>query len=514
MDYLLALDLGSTSLKAVVYDLEGNSVASASRPTEKVREDPEKHPEWIVWYPEQIWHGTAAAAKEAISRVDKPALIRGVAVTGMGMDGVPIDENGKDLYPFISWHDPRTAPQAEWWEKNIGAERTFGITGFPPWAMTAVMRIMWMKKHEHSLMAHARKWLLIEDFLNHKLCGAIATDYTMASCMLLFDQKKLDWSDELLNAAGVDRSFLPEPRQSGTPLGKVTREAAALTGIPEGTPVILGGQDHICGTLPTGAYRPGTILDVTGTWENIIAAVSEPVLTPEILHSGICMQAHVMKGTYAPWGGSVAAESIEWFRNQFARDSSEKDGLVPWDRLIKELDGTQPGAGGVMYLPHITAAGCPVNDNKAMASFAGITNSVRREHVLRAVIEGMNYQFLDILGAMEKSMNCRFNSIMVSGGAARNEFWMQNKADMIGTPVEVSEIADASPLGAAVIAGLGLNLYRNMDEAYSRVKRPGRIYKPRPELTAKYREYFKIYKQLYPALKPITHSLFEIKSGK
>jgi len=513
MDYLAAIDLGSTNLKAVVYDLDGNAISSASRPTEKIQQDPKKHPEWIIWDPDQVWQGAADAAKEAISKIDNPSLIRGVAVTGMGMDGVPVDKRGKHLYPFISWHDTRTATQAEWWADKIGAERTFAITGFPAWAMTAVMRILWMKEHEPAIMAKAYKWLLIEDFLNHKLCGAIATDYTMASCMLLFDQKKLNWSDELLKASGVDRNLLPEPRQSGTSLGKVTAAAAKLTGIPEGTPVILGGQDHICGTIPAGAYKPGTVLDVIGTWENIIAAVSEPTLTPEILNSGICMQAHAAKGVYAPWGGSVAGESIEWFRKQFARDSREKDGLVPWDLLVKELENTLPGSGGVMYLPHITAAGCPVNDSKAMGAFAGITNTVSREHMLRAVIEGLNYQFLDILFAMEKSMNRKFTDIKVSGGATKNEFWMQNKADMTGMPIEVSDLPDASPLGVAVIAGLGLGLYKDLDAAYKRVKRPGRIYNPRMEFTAKYREYYEIYKRLYPSLKSISHRLFEIKTA-
>lgn len=514
MDHLLAIDLGSTNLKAVVYDLDGNVISSACRPTEKTQQDPRNHPEWIIWNPDQIWRGSAAAAKEAISRTGKPSLIRGVAVTGMGMDGVPIDKNGKCLYPFISWHDPRTTPQAEWWAKKIGAERTFAITGFPAWAMTAVMRILWMKKHEPSIMARADKWLLIEDFLNHKLCGAVATDYTMASCMLLFDQKKLDWSDELLKASGIDRRLLPQPRQSGTPLGKVTAEASKLTGIPDGTPVILGGQDHICGTIPTGAYKSGTVLDVMGTWENIIATIGEPTLTPEILNSGVCMQAHVARKVYTAWGGSVAGESIEWFRKQLARDNREKDGLVSWDRLVNELKNTQPGSGGVMYLPHITAAGCPVNDSKAMGAFTGITNTVAREHLLRAVIEGLNYQFLDMLESMEKSMKCKFRKIRVSGGASRNEFWMQNKADVIGMPIEVSDVTDASPLGVAVIAGISLGLYRDLDSAYNRVKRPGRIYKPQKESTARYREYYKLYRQMYPALKSINHKLFEIKAGR
>ena len=153
MDYLMAIDLGSTSLKAVIYDLDGNRISSASRPTEKIT--PKDHPEWVTWEPDQIWQGGAAAAKEALSKIDDPALVKAVAVTGMGMDGVPIDKNGNHLYPFISWHDPRTAPQAEWWNEHVGAEKTFSIAGFPTWAITAAMRVLWMNQHEPEIMDKA-----------------------------------------------------------------------------------------------------------------------------------------------------------------------------------------------------------------------------------------------------------------------------------------------------------------------------------------------------------------------
>ncbi len=126
MDYLAGIDLGSTSLKGVIYDLAGNVVSSGTRPTERHNPYPD-HPEWTVWQPEQIWGGAAAAMKEAIARLDDPRQIKAVAVTGMGMDGVPIDEQGNWLYPFISWHDPRTEPQLQWWEKKIGAENTFAF---------------------------------------------------------------------------------------------------------------------------------------------------------------------------------------------------------------------------------------------------------------------------------------------------------------------------------------------------------------------------------------------------
>jgi xylulokinase len=514
MDYLMAIDLGSTSIKAMIFDLDGNCAASASQPTEKVT--PAGHPDWVIWEPDQIWQGVATACREAVAALDDPSLIRGVAVTGMGMDGVPVDQEGRALYPFISWHDPRTAEQAQWWQEQVGSERTFAITGFPSWAITAVMRILWMKQHQAEIMSRAHKWLLIEDYINCRLSNVMATEPSMASCMLLMDQTKKQWSDELVQAAGLDIDLLPPIRANGSLLGPITASAAAETGIPQGTPVMLGGHDHICGALPLGLLRSGSVLDIIGTWESVQTVVAEPVLTPEIFQSEICMQSHVIPGAYVAWGGAVAGESLEWFKRELGKDAElqGESSAAVWDRLLAGLSDTHPGASGAMFLPHISAAGCPIGDTKSMGAFVGINARTRRDDLLRAVIEGLNYQFLHILEVMQKALGTSFDMVTVTGGVSQNEFWIQNKADMLGVPVTVSDVKDASPLGAALLVGLGLKLYTDADEAFARVQRSGKVYQPQKKLTQQYQQNFALYKQVYPALKPVNHGLFErFRSG-
>jgi len=509
MDYLMAIDLGSTSLKALIYDLDGNIVSSASRPTEQITSD--DHPEWVIWDPDQIWNGSAAAVKEALAAIDYPSQVKAVAVTGMGMDGVPVDSNGNHLYPFISWHDPRTAAQAQWWNENIGAEKTFAITGFPTWAITAAMRILWMKENQPDIMAAADKWLLIEDFLNHKLCGKIATDRSMASCTLLMDQAKHQWSDQLLADSGIEASLMPPIMQSASILGKVSAQASALTGLSTETTVVLGGHDHICGTLPVGAYKPGTLFDILGTWESVITTVSSPVMTDDIRRSAICIQSHVAPECYAAWGGAPSGESLEWFRANFgfqAEQKAKEQGNV-WQHLMASLNDTSPGASGAIFLPHLSAAGCPIIDPKSMGAFVGLSSTTTHADMLRAVIEGLNYQFLEIRQAMESGLSCSFDNIIVSGGGSQNEFWIQNKADMLGLPIEVSNVQEATPLGAAMLAGIGIGLYKNLDEAYERVKKTKKLYNPNLELTAKYAKLFEIYKSIYPSLKSVNNSLFD-----
>jgi len=505
MDYLVGIDLGSTSLKAVVYDLDGNAAAKASRPTERFNPDPE-HPDWVVWKPEQIWGGTCEALNEAIAKLDDPAAIKAVAVTGMGMDGVPMTSDGQWLYPFISWHCPRTQPQHKWWLENIGQEKQFAISGNPVWPINTALRLLWMREHEPAILDKAHKWLLIEDFVNFMLCGEFATDYSMASNTLLFDQRTRTYSDELLRLSGIERRLLPDPRPSGTLLGQVHARAAEATGLPEGTPVVMGGHDFLCGALAVGGHKPGVVVSILGTWDIIVAAIPEPVLTPEACAMGAWVDSHVARDTWAVMGSAVAGEMTEWFRAQFGFEEKQKaatEGGVDWDYLLAGAAASPPGASGCMFLPHLSGSVFPIVDPDSRGAFVGLRNTHTKSDLLRAVIEGLNYQFLQILKNLERGFGLATDKLVAVGGGTKNALAMQNKADMAGTPLEAPDIEEATPLGAAILAGIGVGLYRDEDEAVARVAKPGRVYEPNGKLTAKYAEWFETYEQLYPALKGI-----------
>lgn len=511
MNYLMGIDLGSTSLKAVIYDLQGNKVAASSRPTLKYNPSSE-HPEWTVWQPEQIWGGTADSIREALAMIGDPSQIKAVAVTGMGLDGVPIDEFGHWLYPFISWHDNRTLPQFEWWKTNIGDPKTFLTGGWPLWATSTALRILWMKENEPEIMARTDKWLLIEDFLNFMLCGRKATDYTMASCTAVFDQARKTWSDELLDRAGIERHLFSDVFPSGTILGEVTAAASKTTGLAVGTPVVLGGHDFLCGALPVGAFKPGVVLDVTGTWEVVLACAPKLELNQRLFQAGLALEAHVARNTFAGWGGAVAGEMLEWFRREYGYEAHQKSqaaGSVDWDWLMENAAKASAGCHGTMFLPHLSGAASPVIDPKSMGAFVGLTNATTQGEMLRAIIEGLDYQFMDIVSELEAGLNIQSTEIIVVGGATRNKFWMQNKADVTGRSIIVSDIEDASPLGAAILAGIGVGLYRDEQDAFDQVQKPGTIYEPHPKNILKYADGFQIYRQLYATLKQVNHQLYE-----
>ena len=509
MDYLVGIDLGSTSLKAVIYDPRGNAVARASRPTERFNPYPE-HPDWAIWKPEQIWGGVAESLREAVSQLDDPRRIKGVAVTGMGMDGLPVAEDGTWLYPFVSWHCPRTEPQYRWWLEHVGADRQFALGGNQIWVFNTALRLLWMREHEPQILQRTHKWLLIEDFVNFMLCGRHATDYSMASTTLLFDQRRRTWSEELLAISGIDRRLLCDPLPAGTLLGEVHARAAEATGLPVGTPVVLGGHDYCCGALPTGAFRPGVVLDVTGTWEMVVTAIAEQVLTPEVRQMGMLVDSHVARDTWTVMGATVAADMLEWFRKEYGfeeRKRAEAEGGVDWEYLMQSAQAAPPGAAGAMFLPHMSGSHCPVVDHRSMGAFVGLRNIVSKGAMLRAMIEGLDYQFLQVVRGFESSLGVRPDRIVAIGGAVNNAFWMQNKADVVGRPIEAPELDEAVPLGAAILAGIGVGVFADEQDAFDRVYKPGRTYFPDAALSAKYAGCFKTFERLYPALKELNGQL-------
>lgn len=257
--------------------------------------------------------------------------------------------------------------------------------------------------------------------------------------------------------------------------------------------------------------KPGVVLDVTGTWEIVVTALSEPVLTHEVREMGIPVHSHVAReDLWAIMAAAVAADMLEWFRSEYGLDEkqkADKDGGDDWGQLMKLAADSPPGANGVMFLPHMSGSHCPVVDHQSMGAFVGLRNIVTKGDMLRAIIEGLDYQFLQIVRGLEKSLHVKTDKFVAIGGATKNAFWMQNKADMIGKPIETPEIEEPTPLGAAILAGIGVGLYKDVQDAYEKVYKPGRTYEPNLELTQKYRELFKTFESIYPSLKDVNAQL-------
>src|SRR5579864_8755581 len=276
--YLVGIDVGTTNTKTVIFDVETGHICAVGSCRSIAR-----HPvaEWSEFGAEDLWETVLKSIKIAIQHCDRPERIRAISVASMGESAFPLDADGNVLHPAIAWYDQRTVAEAQWWENIAGRERIFTITGHITRPTFGVNKLLWLRNHVPQVFERIHHWLSIEDFVLWKLSGSFATDYSIASRTMLFDQSTLTWSEPLLQQAGLPAAWFPPAFPSGTAIGTVRKEVAEKTGLPQQAIVSTGGHDHLCSALATGVTRPGHLLESMGT-ASVILAVSNTF----IFHSG------------------------------------------------------------------------------------------------------------------------------------------------------------------------------------------------------------------------------------
>ncbi|HIU32847.1 MAG TPA: FGGY-family carbohydrate kinase [Candidatus Caccousia avistercoris] len=503
---LMGIDVGSTNIKAAVFTEQGTEIASHTVPNIPRQMDPE-HESWLFWDPEELWGKVKQCMRECVKNSSSAGPVAAVAVTGMGMDGLPLDQEGNWLYPFISWKCSRTASTMEYWSQKLGTDKIFQISGKQPMAIDTLYRILWFREHKPELYGQTWKWLQIEDYINYKLSGCVVTDYSMASCTSLLDQRTRAWSKELLEAAGVKEEILPDIRASGSCIGTVSEETAKETGISPGAMVVLGGHDYSCAAVAAGVLEPGQIFDITGSWEMLYACAGMEDFTGKVQENGFKFESHVLPGRYAIFADVVSSSVLEWFKNQVVcRSGGGSDAL--WDDMIQMAQSADPVKSGVFFLPTLMGKGCPSIDPKAMGAFVGLDGNTSLGALCRAVFEGLNYQFREMLAAYEKISGRSVDQIIVCGGAAKNTFWMQNKADISGKTLIVPDNVETTLQGTALLAGVGCGCYPDAGAAFQKTARGAAVY--HPQKTEYYDRYYeKYYLKLGALLKEFHHSIFQ-----
>jgi xylulokinase len=221
---------------------------------------------------------------------------------------------------------------------------------------------------------------------------------------------------------------------------------------------------------------------------------------------GAWVDSHVARDTWAVMGSAVAGEMLEWFRDRYGaeeRQRAEAEGTSDWALLMQPAEASPPGARGVLFLPHLSGSSFPIVDANSMGAFVGLRTVTTKGDMTRALVEGLGYQFLQILKGLESSFGLEADRLVAVGGGTRNRLAMQIKADMAGMPIEVPSLEEATPLGAAILAGIGVGLYRDEQDAFDRVDRPGGVVEPDAAATAVYAGRFPVYERLYPALKEV-----------
>jgi xylulokinase len=432
---LLGVDAGTTNTKAVVVDVAGRVIAAASEPTPI--DYPQ--PEWAEYDGETLWQSSARAIRAALAQVAEPERVAGVAIASMAETAVPLDAAGRATGPAIAWFDKRTRGEVAEIERRIGRERLFAISGLAPNPIFGLCKLLWHRRHRPDAFARTVRWLNVADYLAWRLCGQMATDYSLASRTFALDVSALAWSTEVLEAIQVDPSLMAPLAASGRPLGTVSKEAAAATGLPGRCVVAAGGHDHVVGALAADAMRPGVLLSSTGTTEAQLMGVAAPGRDPALGRAGFSQGVIVVDEPvwYAVGGLFTAGGAIDWFRRTLA-------GGADYETLIEEAAAAPPGSLGAGFLPQLRLGTPPHPDPYARGAFFGLSTDVTRACLFRAVLEGIAADAHLCAQAMTTLSNAPPPAaVRVIGGMTRNPLYLRIKASVSGRPIIVVELPDA-----------------------------------------------------------------------
>ena len=486
-EYILSHDLGTTGDKATLFSREGELVASTFTPYETF------YPRagWAEQDPRSYWEAFCRSTGSLLDKTKvKPSDIAVVSFSGQMMAALPVDGKGDALRNSLIWADLRSTKQAEELANRIGEDRVYRLTGHRLSASYSATKIMWIRDHEPDVYRAADKFIHAKDFVVSKLTGTLASDYSDASGMNLLDIGSLQWSEELLNATGIDRNKLPELHESTEVVGRVTPTASSRSGLQEGTPVVIGGGDGPCATCGAGVVEAGEAYIYLGTSTWMGMASDKPLIDPM---KRTFTFNHFTRGLYMPAGTMQAGGgSFKWFKDALGdleQKEAEDGGGDVYELLTRKAEGVPCGSDGLLFLPYLMGERSPLWNPNARSCFIGLTMVHGKEHLIRSVLEGVAFNMRIIERALSEQ-GVQPESIRMIGGGAKSRVWRQIFADILEKPVErLNFIDEATSIGAAIAGGVGVGIFGSLREGAGFVKVE--------ESTAPNSDHYPVYRRCY-----------------
>lgn len=521
MSLFIGIDVGTSGLQALAIEGEtGTTVASAS--AEYPLSTP--RPGWAEQDPDDF----AGAAFDCLARIasslgPRAREIAGIGLTGQMHSAVLLDDDGRVVRPAILWCDTRTTAQCESIRAAVGDEGLARLVGNRALEGFTLPKLLWMRDHEPDAFARVRRVLMPKDWVGLRLTGALGTDVSDASGTLAFDPGARRFSDELLGAVGVPRSLFPDAGESPDPLGALTAEAAAATGLPAGTLVVRGAADNAAGAVGLGVVRAGRAMASVGTSGVVLAHTDRYVVEPEMRLHSFC---HAAPGRYYLMGVMLAAGgALRWYRDvlcdgeRLAADLAHVD---PYQVITDAASTSRPGAGGVVFLPYLMGERTPHCDASARAALVGVTARTTKADISRAVLEGITFGLadsLDLVRSLEPQAlgaaspgepsgarpngagAARIREIRLTGGGARSAFWRQLMANVFDAEVVLTTSTEGPAFGAALLAAVGARAYFSVEQACDALVHVTQRVEPEPTAVSRYRDLHAIYRALYADLR-------------
>jgi len=518
--YLVAIDVGTTGLKVTICNDEGKIISSAASQDYPVLTP---QPIWAETDPNLWWEAAKNTVKTAVEKsgINKEDIA--AVVSDSQTDGcTAVDKNGEPLYNSILYLDRRSDYQARQLREIFGnnGKELHDITGLTIDSYHILPKILWLKKEKPEIYKQTHKILNPNDFILLKLTGRFITEYTLASCTLVWNVHKRAWSEKIVSETGIDFDILPEAVPSTEVVGELSSKIAQDMGLKSGTPVVAGGGDEEVAVVGAGALQSGEVCDITGGAEPILISIDESVIDPdEVLE----MHNH---GDPKRWilesPGMAVGANLRWFRDQFSHEeikeaerlSEPGKEIDPYWIMDEKAAAVPPGSEGLIFLPWTTGSITPEWSSSARGTFLGFTLGHTRAHFARAIMEGSTYYARDVIERFEE-LGFPVTKIIATGGGSRSTLWRKIKADTLGKPIVSPVSEDVSTIGAIVLAAVGVKLYKSVEDAVQKfVKLKEEVLQPDEKNLKTYTKLYKTYKKTYWALNDIFKEISQFQMGK
>ncbi len=488
MSSLLGIDLGTSSVKVVVFALDGSirGIGSAEYPilTPSVG--------YAEQDPEDWWRATVVAVHQAMDKAGRPE-IAGIGFSGQMHGFVLIGPDRKPLNRAIIWADQRSADLLPEIESIVGQD--LKKCGTAPAAGFLISTLVWLQKHQPEILDRTPTILMPKDYIRLKITGELGTDESDASATGIFDVERRTWADDVIARLKLPRSIFPVCSESIEVVGKLTKEAGTELGLPAGIPVSAGSSDQPAQAVGNGLIDPPLGSVTIGTGGQVFVPLSRPILDPELRLHTFC---HAPRARWYLLGAMLSAGmALRWFK---AILGNERFSYAELDRIAGEVE---PGCEGLTFLPYIVGERSPIMDPRAKGGFLGLALRHGPAHMARALLEGVTFALRQIIETME-DCGASLPRLVASGNGLGSTLWRQMLADVIDRPLfqgQDAYAAERAGVGAAMMGGIGAGIFENYQEVRTLAPVFNVVTTPSPERANLYETAYRRYLDLYPRLK-------------
>jgi xylulokinase len=500
MKHIISVDAGTTASKISIFNENGQLLAKSTHEYSLITPSPLE----VEISADTLWRAFAAGVSDVLQKTG--IGIQDVVAIGISAQGetlIPVGSDGKPLRNAIVWLDNRAQEEAKTLNKRFNDGTSYKITGqvkiVPTWPAS---KILWIKRNEADLFKKVHKYLLVEDYLIYRMTGKVVAEGSLLCSTVYWDITKKKWWHEMLQYLDISEDQLPEIRESGEVIGELLPEAAQELGLSRNTTVCTGALDQAAGAVGVGNIKPGIFSENTGAALAICATLEKPVFDPKLR---MPIHYHALPDRYMAHTFTTGGMVLRWFRDNFSQQEmnvAQAMGKDPYDLIGTEATRVPPGCEGLVMLPHLQGAMAPEADPNAKGVFFGFTLHHTRAHFARAIMEAIACIIRRNIEVLE-DLKIQVKEIRSLGGGARSSVWGQIKADVTNRPVLVATIEDAACLGAALLAGTALGMFKSLQDACQKTVTIGGRFQPIPANAKAYDSTFRAYVELYNSLKAL-----------